>query len=104
MREHTGTSIAIGTALSFAFVIWGAVVAVMLWSGITVYAIVKWIGSPGDHASPTTLLVMMIGLVTTFPLLLGVGIFLISKPMRNARRRAKKDAEQLTLPVAEEAA
>jgi hypothetical protein len=47
---------------------------------------------------------MMIGLVTTFPLLLGVGIFLISKPMRNAGRRAKKDAEQLTLPVPEEAA
>ena len=41
MREHTGTSIAIGAVSTFAFTIWAGVIAVMLWSGITVYAIVK---------------------------------------------------------------
>ncbi len=101
MQEHTGTSIAIGAVSTFAFAIWGAVIAVMLWSGITVYAIVKWIGSPQDHASATTLLVMLVGTVTFFPLLLAIGIFFISKPMRYARRRAKKDAEQLALPMPE---
>jgi heme/copper-type cytochrome/quinol oxidase subunit 2 len=101
MQEHTGTSIAIGAISTFAFTIWGAVIAVMVWSGITVYSIVKWIGSPQDHASATTLLVMLVGTVTLFPLLLAIGIFLISKPMRYARTRAKKDAEQLELPMSE---
>jgi hypothetical protein len=99
MREHSGTSLAVGAISTFAFTLWGAVVAVMLWSGITVYSIVKWIGSPEDHASPTTLLVMMIGLVTTFPLLLAIGIYLITKPMRYARRREKKNTQQLALPM-----
>jgi heme/copper-type cytochrome/quinol oxidase subunit 2 len=99
MQEHTGTSIAIGAISTFAFAIWGAVVAVMIWSGITVYAIVKWIGSPQDHASATTLLVMLVGTVTVFPVLLAVGFFLISKPMRYGRKRAKEDAKQLELPM-----
>ena len=99
MREHTGTSIAIGAVSTFAFTIWAAVVAVMLWSGITVYAIVKWIGSPQDHASATTLLVLVVGTVALFPLLLAVAIYLVSKPMRYARKRAGKESEQLTLPI-----
>lgn len=100
MRENTGVALAIGAVSSLAFAIWGAVIAVMLWSGITVYSIVKWIGSPQDHASATSLLVMMVGLVAVFPLLLAIAIYLISKPMRYARKRAKEDAEQLALPIA----
>jgi heme/copper-type cytochrome/quinol oxidase subunit 2 len=99
MREHTGTSIAIGAVSTFAFTIWAAVVAVMLWSGITVYAIVKWAGSPQDHASATTLLVLLVGTVTAFPLLLAIAIYLVSKPMRYARKRAGKGSEQLSLPI-----
>jgi heme/copper-type cytochrome/quinol oxidase subunit 2 len=104
MRENSGTAIAIGAVSTFAFTIWAAVVAVMLWSGITVYAIVKWIGSPKDDASATTVLVMLVGLVTAFPLLLSLAIYLISKPMRYARKRAKKEAEQLSLPIPDGAA
>src|SRR6476646_1458513 len=99
MREHTGTSIAIGAVSTFAYVIWSAVIAVMVWSGITVYAIVKWVGSPQDHASATTLLVLLVGTVAVFPLLLAIAIYLVSKPMRYARRRASKEAEQLSLPI-----
>ena len=101
MREHTGTSIAIAAVSTFAFTIWAAVIAVMLWSGITVYAIVKWIGSPQDHASATTLLVLLVGTVALFPLLLAIAIYLISKPMRYARKRARKESEQLSAPIAD---
>ena len=103
MREHTGTSVAIGALSAIAYTLWGGVITVMLWSGITVYAIVKWIGAPEDHASPTTILVVMVGLVAVFPLLLAVGIYLISKPMRYARRRKRDDdGEQLALPVGDD--
>jgi len=101
MREHTGTSIAIGAVSTFAFTIWAAVVAVMLWSGITVYAIVKWIGSPQDHPSATALVVMLVGTVAVFPLLLAIAIYLVSKPMRYARKRARKESEQPSLPIAD---
>jgi len=100
MREHAGTSIAIGAISTFAFVLWSAVLAVMLWSSITLYAIVKWIGSPSDHPSPTTLLVLLVGLVAVFPLLLAIGIYPVSKPMRYARRSKRRDdGEQLALPI-----
>jgi hypothetical protein len=99
MREHTGTSIAVAAVSTFAFTIWAAVIAVMLWSGITVYAIVKWFGSPQDHAS-ATLLVLVVGTVALFPLLLAIAIYLVSKPMRYARKRAGKGSEQLSLPIA----
>jgi heme/copper-type cytochrome/quinol oxidase subunit 2 len=101
MRENTGVAVGIGVVSTFAFTIWAAVVAVMVWSGITVYAIVKWIGSPNDHPSAASVLVMLVGLVTVFPLLLAVAIYLVSKPMRYARTRAKKDSEQLSLPMAD---
>src|SRR3954451_18000554 len=99
MREHSGTAIAIGVVSTFAFTVWAAVVAVMLWSGITVYAIVKWIGSPGGHRSATSLLLLLGGTVALFSLLLAIAIYLLSKSMRYARKREKKDAEQLSLPI-----
>ncbi len=102
MREHTGTSVAIGALSAIAYTLWGGVIAVMLWGGITVYAIVKWIGAPDDHASPTTILVLMVGLVAVFPLLLAIGIYFISKPMRYARRRKRDDGEQLALPIGDD--
>jgi hypothetical protein len=103
MREHTGTSVAIGALSAIAYTIWGGVLAVMLWIGITVYAIVKWIGSPSDHASPTTILVLVVGIVAVYPLLLAVGIYFISKPMRYARPSKRGgDGEQLALPISED--
>ena len=103
MREHTGTSVAIGALSTFAYTIWASVLVVMLWSGITVYSIVKWIGAPDDHPSPTTILVVMVGLVAVFPLLLALGIYFVSKPMRYARRRKRgNDGEQLALPIVED--
>ena len=103
MRENTGVAAGIGVLSAFAYTIWAGVIVVMVWMGITVYAIVKWIGAPEDHASPTTILVVMVGLVAVFPLLLAVGIYLISKPMRYARRRKRDDdGEQLALPVGDD--
>lgn len=103
MREHTGTSVAIGGLSAVGYTVMGGAIAVMLWFGTTVYAIVKWIGSPEDHASATTLLVMLVGIVTAFPLLLAVGIYFISKPMRYARRRKRDDdGAQLALPIGED--
>src|SRR5262245_26446969 len=99
MRENTGPAIAIGALSAFAYAIWAGVIAVMLWMGISVYALVKWIGSPGDQPSATTILVMVVGIVSVYPLLVAIAIYFVGKPMRYPRRRREKDAEQLTLPI-----
>ena len=52
MREHTGTALGIAAIATFGFTIWAAVIAVVMWLCLTVYAVVKWIGAPTDHASP----------------------------------------------------
>ena len=44
----------------------------------------------------------MVGLVAVFPLLLAIGIYFISKPMRYARRRKRDDGEQLALPIGDD--
>jgi hypothetical protein len=99
MRENTGVAAGIGVLSAFAYTIWAGVIVVMVWMGITVYAIVKWIGAPGDHASATTILVMIVGIVAVYPLLIAVAIYFVGKPMRYPRKRRDKDAEQLSLPL-----
>jgi hypothetical protein len=92
MQEHSGTSLAIGIIAAVGYVVWGAVLAVLVWIGVTIYAIVKWIGAPTDHASATTLLVLIVGLVTIFPLGLALGMYAIGRSMRPPKRSARRDA------------
>jgi heme/copper-type cytochrome/quinol oxidase subunit 2 len=87
MREHTGTALAIAAIATFGYTIWAAVIAIVMWLSLTVYAVVKWIGAPSDHASPLTVLLLMIANVVLFVVLLTVAIYLAGKPMRYRRRR-----------------
>jgi hypothetical protein len=92
MREHSGKALAIGVASALGYAIWGVLLAVMLWTSVAIYAVVKWIGSPADHPSPTTLLVVVVGLVTFFPLALSLGIYAIGRSMRPRKRSDRQEA------------
>ena len=96
MREHTGTALGIAAIATFGFTIWAAVIAVVMWLCLTVYAVVKWIGAPTDHASPLTMFLLMIANVALFVVLLAVAIYLAGKPMRYAKRR---DDERALAPT-----
>jgi Kef-type K+ transport system membrane component KefB len=96
MREHTGTSVAIALVAATLYAVWAYVLVIVLWLSLTIYAIVKWIGAPTDHASPLTVLLVMVCNVTVFVVLVALGIYLIGKPMRPGKR-ARRDAEQLAL-------
>jgi Kef-type K+ transport system membrane component KefB len=101
MREHTGTSVAIALVVATLYAVWAYVLVIVLWLSLTIYAIVKWIGAPTDHASPLTVLLLMVGNVTVFVVLLALGIYVIGKPMRPGKR-ARRHAEQLALSFADE--
>jgi hypothetical protein len=94
MREHTGVAIGIAAITTFAYTVWAAVIAVVLWVSLTVYAVVKAIGSPSDDASPLTVLLIMLSTVTLFILLLASAISLAGRPMHYRKRRD----DDLSLP------
>ena len=96
MRENTGTAVAIALVATMGYAVWAAVIVVIMWLSLTIYAVVKWIGTPTDHASPLTVLLLMVGNVTLFVLLLTLAIYAIGKPMRYGKRQ-RREAEQLAL-------
>ena len=63
---------------------------VLLWTALTVYALVKWIGSAPDAASPTTVVLIVVGLVTALALALAGSIALIGRSM-TPRKQKKTD-------------
>jgi hypothetical protein len=93
MREHSGTSLAMGILSTLVYAVWGAVLAVLVWTGVTIYAIVKWIGAPSDHPSATTLRVMIVGRVSIVPLGLALGVYLIGRSMRPPKRPKERPKE-----------
>lgn len=98
MRENTGTAVAIALVTTIGYTVWAGVIAILMWLSLTIYAIVKWIGAPEDHASPLTVLLLMVGNITLFVLLLTLALYAIGKPMRYGKRR-RRDAEQLALAL-----
>jgi hypothetical protein len=95
MQEHSGQSLAIAGIAALGYAIWAAVLVVLLWVAITIYAFVKWIGAPNDHPSATTLLVIVVGLVTFWPLMIALGMYAIGRSMRPFKRRR----DELALPT-----
>lgn len=98
MPEHAGQSSAIAFIAALGYAIWAAVLAVLLWLSVTIYAFVKLIGAPNDHPSATTLLVVVVGLVTIWPLAIALATYAIGRSMRPAKR-ARSD--ELAFPVDE---
>jgi hypothetical protein len=87
MREHTGVAVGIAAIATFSYTVWAAVIALVVWLSLTVYAVVKAIGSPTDHASALTVLLIVLSNVTLFVLLVAGAIALAGRPMHYRKRR-----------------
>jgi hypothetical protein len=87
MREHTGLSLGIAAAIVAFFMVLPALLVVTIYSFITVYAIVKAIGSAPTSPSAITVLLGVIGLVTTFSLLLA-GLVTFAGRSMNPKKRS----------------
>jgi hypothetical protein len=91
VHEHRGPAGAIAaTIVAFTMVLGGVLVA-LGWLALTIYAIVKWIGSGSDEASATGLVFATVIAVTLLVGLLVAGIRLIGRPMIPGKR-ADRDA------------
>lgn len=92
MREHSGVAIAVAGVVTTVLTVLAALLVVLMWIALTIYALVKWIGSAPEAASPTTVLVIVVGLVTALALLLMAPIVLLGRSMTPRRRKPDADA------------
>jgi hypothetical protein len=86
MHEHRGPAIAVaGIAVTFV-TLFAALTVALGWTGISVYAIVKWIGSAPDDANPVVIVLLFVGIVTSLTLLLAGAMYAAGRSMVSRKR------------------
>ena len=85
-REHTGISLAIAAMIVTFLVFVPALLVVSIYTYLTVYAVVKGVGSAPESASPLTVLFGVVAFVTAFTLLLAGTVSLAGRAMNPKRR------------------
>jgi hypothetical protein len=93
MHEHRGLSIAIALASLGFFATLAFVLVVPIWIALSVYALVKMIGSAPDSANATPVLVTVVLLVSTLVAGLAGGIALLGRPMTPRKRKDREAGE-----------
>ena len=88
MREGTGISLAIGGLVAGFFSALAALVVVVTYLFVCVYAIVKLIGDAEGHPGPVTVTVGFVVLVSVLVLGLLVGVRFLGRSLTNRRRPA----------------
>jgi hypothetical protein len=91
MREHTGVAIAIAGTVTMFFSVVAWVLVVLMWISLTIYALVKWIGSAPEAASATTVLILVVALVTVLTVCLAGVVALVGRSMTPKRRRRAEE-------------
>jgi hypothetical protein len=87
VRELRGPAIAVAGVIVVFTTALGMILVPLGWTGLSVYAIVKWIGSDSDEAQAAALIVGTMLMVTTLVVLFAVGLRFIGKAMEPAKRR-----------------
>ena len=90
MREHRGLSIALALASLGFFATLAFVLTVAIWVTLSVYALVKMIGSAPDSADPAVVLVSIVLLVGAFATAFAGTLALVGRPMSPRKRRDRE--------------
>ena len=98
MNEQRGAAIGVAMFITAFLAILGALVVVLGWIGLSIYAAVKAIGSAPDSGNPVVVVLLFVGLITTFTVLLAVAIALVGRAM-TPKKRKQREAEQLAIDL-----
>ncbi len=98
MNDRRGAAIGVAILIVAFLSILGALLVVLGWVGMSVYAAVKAIGSAPDSANPTVVVLLFVGLITVFTVLLAAAIALVGRAM-TPKKRKQREAEQLALEL-----
>ena len=86
--DGKGAGIAIGGLNVVLYTILPVLLVVGIWTLVSVYAIVKWIGSAPKEPNPVVIVVGVVLLLTLLLVLFAVGVGLVGRSM-NPKKRAK---------------
>ncbi len=92
MHEHRGLSIVIALASLGFFAMLAFVIVVAIWVTLSIYALVKMVGSAPDSASAVAVLTSVVLLVSALVAGLAGGITLLGRPM-TPRKREDREAQ-----------
>lgn len=93
MHEHRFAAIAVALAAATFLITMGAVIVILGWLGVSIYAIVKLVGSAPESPNPVAVVLLFVGIVTALTALLGGGIALVGRSMTPKRRSRRAEAE-----------
>ncbi|MGE5226166.1 MAG: hypothetical protein ACM3OO_04755 [Planctomycetaceae bacterium] len=87
MHEHRGPAIAVaGIAVAFVTV-FAALAVVLGWFGLSVYAIVKWIGRGPDTINGEFVVLLFVQIVMLLTILLALAMHAAGRSMISRKRR-----------------
>jgi hypothetical protein len=98
MGENRGAAVAIAVVTVTFFALLGTLVVAFGWIGMSIYALVKAIGSAPDAGNPTVVVLFFLGLVGSFTVLFAVSLGLVGRAL-TPRKRKKGETEQLALDL-----
>lgn len=93
MREHRGLSIVLSLASLGFFTTLAFALTVAIWVALSVYALVKMIGSAPDSADAVVVLISVVLLVGAFATAFAGAIALVGRPM-TPRKRKDREAQR----------
>ncbi len=88
--EKGGLGMALGGTAFVMYALLPVLLVVGVWTLVSVYAIVKWIGSAPDHVNPVVIVVGVMLLVTTFVVLFSVALGWIGKGLDPKKRKDRE--------------
>jgi hypothetical protein len=85
--DGKGVGIAVGATNVALYAMLPVLIVVGVWTLISVYAIVKWIGSAPEEPNPTVIVLGVALMVSLFVVLFAVGVGLIGRSLSPKRRK-----------------
>lgn len=87
--DGTGVGVAIGVMNVALYALLPALIVVGVWTLISVYAIVKWIGSAPQQANAAVIVLGMATMVSLFVVLFAVGVGLVGRSLSPKKRKRR---------------
>jgi hypothetical protein len=87
--DNRSLGIAIGGVSFVAYAGLAFVLAIAVWTLLSVYAIVKWVGSAPEAPDPAALIVGVVGLVTLLVVLIAVAIGFVGRSLNPKKIKSR---------------
>ncbi|MGZ4148580.1 MAG: hypothetical protein ACXVQJ_00925 [Actinomycetota bacterium] len=86
MHEHRGPSIAVAAVATVFLCAFAGLVVALGWTGVSVYAIVKWVGRAPDDVNPVVIVLLFVGIVTFVTLGMAGAMWAVGRSMASRKR------------------